>query len=318
MSRFKETKGNTNECPAINEFGRNYARAKEKPQHPLLGMYNRPLSIENPTGTPPLSHKSIREGEIRRSQEKIKELGERPLHWDIYDSFLTYGYSYEYDFKKVVPDEHWEAIKDQPYASVLKTYIENILSSKRGVAVGVELGGPGVRLFESFSKDFFQQTAGICLDDNANDPPRSYENRHTIVRNDILTNETKQQVKTWLKGGNIDLLIERMAGAIHNLPKEPFFMAKEAEFWYENLAIGGLIFAQIPYAFHHSLRAWEKLISSTKHASNIEVQTDNASFPFCVVRIRKLTDAPLPLLDAREVIKTQRKKGNFRGTHLQM
>ena len=274
-----------------------------------------------------LSHRAIRQQEADRSRaeinktraNEIRALDSGYLYYggqgDNYDSplvehFADNGTRFDFTFSKVLPEEYSEW-KD------LKVYIEDVLAPKKGHAIGLELGGPASRLWRGFSPGIFEITAGMCLVDSRDDTDILWDrrNNHSVLEGDITTDEGKQEVTTWTGGKKIDLLFMRMMGPHHALPNEPFFMAQEAAYWYEQLAEGGLLFTQLPHAFEHTIEKWKKYIA-TDYRGVLDVQTDHL-LSTTHLRLHKLSGAPkeLPLLDARTVLKQQRELHNYSGTN---
>lgn len=274
-----------------------------------------------------LSHRAIRQRELQRSRKEIADTkryeasartsghlyfgGAGSMYDSPLDIWEPNGELFETTFSKVLPEKYQET-------GGLKRYIEEVLAPKKGSAVGLELGGPGSQLFRGFSSEFFNKTAGICLVDSRNtfNRSRDEENHHSLLLGDILSQEGKQAADTWAGGKKIDLLFLRMAGPRGSLPNEPFFMAQEAAFWYPYISEIGLIIAQLPFAFDHTIEQWVDDINAGPDA--LEAQTDkNPYLDGANLRLLKLPGAPgkLPPLDARTVLRQQRVKGNYSGTN---
>lgn len=276
-----------------------------------------------------VSHRAIREREIETSQREITRMGKDELRSrdkngrSFYDSFgNTYNafvyhsrengkmYSFQSRFSNVLPQEYrkrWDG---------LQTYIEDVLSFKKGTAIGLELGGPASNLFGGFY-EVFKKTAGICLVDCRDEKTKQKDKlrSHSVLEGDILSQEGKQEVASWLDGEKADVVIMSLIGPHKYLPKEPFFMARQVSDWYERSSDTGLFLAEIPFAFDTTLDQWEQHVR--KNVPGLEVQVDRDTFWASTIRLRKLPKAPktFPLLAARSVLAQQRQTQNFRGVY---
>lgn len=250
---------------------------------------------------------------------KIKELKDKTIsaqrrenkhtwgvYWDIADSPLLPTeqkmhkgkpiVSFQESFAPVLPEK--ENIKD---------YVERILAEKRGEAIGIEIGGTGSALFRGFSDGFFQKTAGVNLTDYRDqldpDPtPEDNARNHIVIPGDLFSGETKDNVGNFLNGQKADLIISRMAGGLNEIPREPYFLGKEADHWYQQLADGGVLLAMLP-GFGAFLPAWVELIKS-EYKGQLEVECtefvpEEGIVP--VLKLRKLPGAPehLPLVGGK-------------------
>lgn len=276
-----------------------------------------------------LSHRAIREREIETSRLEIASVRDEELRsrakngrscydfWgNTYNAFLDHSreagrkFSFQSRFSSVLPREY------QQRWNGLQTYIEDVLSSKKGTAIGLELGGPGSNLFGGFH-GVFKQTAGICLVDcrDEQEKQKDKERNHSVLEGDILSPEGKHKVASWLGGNKADVVIMSMVSPHQYLPKEPFFMAQQTSHWYELSSDTGLFLAEGPFAFDTTLDQWEQYIR--KNVPGIEVQSDIQRFWSSTIRLRKLPSAPstFPTLPARMVLSQQRHTQNFTGAY---
>lgn len=226
--------------------------------------------------------------------------------WEIYDSYLGNNWddsSFQVTFACLLPEGECS----------LRSYIERLLTRKRGAAVGIEFGGPGSNLFGDFSQGFFRQTAGVTLADIRTDSSkeRDDERHHTVIAGNMFSSQTQQEIAKWLSGRKVDVIFERMDGGLHLVPREPRFLADIANNWYQMLAEGGVMFIQIPRVLVPVMEAWKNFVKQ-KYPDQIQVQEK-----FCTVNsqflgvqyseglmiLNKLTGAPanLPLLPPRTV-----------------
>lgn len=259
-----------------------------------------------------LSAQQYRARQIRYGQRYITSFTEREIikqgaAWYPNDAPLQKDdHSFESWFRPVLPFGSTD----------MRAYVEDTLApfEKR---VGLELGGVGSNLFAGFSQGYFDTSAGVNLTDtrihrvypqfSAQKIDSDNQRNHHVIPGNILDDITKERVLTWLNGAKAAFIVERMYAGIYSLPKEPFYMSQEVGFWYNDvLAQGGLIFAQVPHAFTPYIKQWEAYCKEN-HSTTVDVQV-NKYDEKNVVRMHKLTNDPLPLLNARDVIREERKQ----------
>lgn len=239
------------------------------------------------------------------SKERIQGETENPRWWDIRDSSLEGMFdkdSFQRTFEDVVP----------PNQPLLRRYIETTLADRRGSAIGIELGGPGSKLFSGFSKGFFERTLGVTLKEKRN-PKRTLQDdlsHHFVREANLLDDESTAVIKNWLNGRKADVIIERMAGALSygGTPVDPHFVLRRVSEWYKMLSVGGLMFLQIPEKMRPIMpMVMEKLskvpeleVRYDPRASERPSQRDHMHH---AVSIHKLSGAPdtIPLLDPRKI-----------------
>jgi hypothetical protein len=214
---------------------------------------------------------------------------------------------FEFSFQDVLPARETR----------LKRYIESSLSDVRGQAIGVELGGPGSKVFSQFTPGFFARTAGISLHDYRDriDPrirKRDDARNHTVIPGNMLDKETQEAAVNWLQGSGIHVLFHRMLGGNSTIPEEPLFLGEQANFWYRLLATNGMMLSQVPYGFRSYMAEWAEYINNT-YRRVLEVSEGGNDRSGYVMRLRKLEGAPenLPLLDAASVMERESKKVGF-------
>ncbi len=194
-----------------------------------------------------------------------------------------------------------------PTKEALKEYIERVLAPRKGQAIGIELGGTGSALFGGFTPGFFNRSAGINLTDYRSklDPDPTSDDlsiNHIVIPESVFSNAAKNELlPDFLDGEKADLIISRMEGGLSLFPDEPFFLGKEADFWYRQLAEGGLIVAMYPPALEPFMPFWIELINS-RFQGKLDVQYHQSTTPkhYSVMRLHKLAGAPehLPLVGA--------------------
>lgn len=255
-----------------------------------------------------------RDESLLTSQRKIKENIEFELKsgpWGTQASPLSRnggGVSFEASFSLVIPE-----------GFSLKDDIEQTLAPYKGIAIGVEVGGIG-SLFSGFSPGFFGRSAGVNLTDYRKflkfDPTHEDERRnHTVIPGDILglvdtpEGNVHELVENWLDGEKAHLIMERLLGGHSLMPKDPFFMAQQASFWYRQLAEGGLMYAEVPDAFIPYIETWRTFIQD-HYQGRLDLSVVRTADTPYALRLHKLEGAPeeLPLLDARTVVARQHLK----------
>lgn len=201
----------------------------------------------------------IQIGEIREALETNKDLAESPRiaedNWSDYDSPLEkpreHSFPMAVTFSKTLPDEYKAESEEHP---VFKGYIEETLSSgeSQHPLTGVEFGGTGSSLFGEFTKDFFEATVGVCLEDIRDDQTKKDDeaNHHFVITGNALDtsyledNETAKKVIEKLGTPGVDLIICRMSGPLSWINKNGAILDRIIRNWYEILNYNGLMFVQ--------------------------------------------------------------------------
>jgi len=203
----------------------------------------------------------------------------RPL----FDSPLSGGknsYSFNESFFSTLPEGIWNSING------LQEYIEGLLMERKGEAIGIEFGGPGCKLFQGFTKDLFKKTAGVTLVDKFAGERLS---NHTVIEGEILKKKAYSDILKWSNGQQIDLIIERMDGALGLLPNIPTFVYRAFQRWYDLLSEGGVMFVQIPREVNEGLTQLHSYIESECP------ETIKIKFGGSALRLNKLAGAPMNL-----------------------
>lgn len=185
---------------------------------------------------------------LRAIREGI-EVGSIPQSWEIKDSSLDDlgdKNSYEETFRKVVP----------PGFKNLRSYVETVLADRRGHAVGIDLGGPGRRVFSrrnwfrGFRRGFFERSLGLTLVDHRSEIEKLEDTMvgHDILEGNLLNPESGKIIERWLSGRKADVIFERLAGglAYEGTPADPYLILDRVQSWYSMLAPNGLMFLQVP------------------------------------------------------------------------
>jgi len=194
---------------------------------------------------------------------------------------------------------------------IFKNYIEDTLSQKEKQGLtAVEFGGPGSKLFEGFTKNFFNRTIGVCLKDIRDSKTKENDtrNNHSVIEGDILDvrNDDKllAEVLQSLHTNKIDLIICRMVGPIKYIDKHPIIMERTMKNWYEILNENGLMFIQ--FQFYEAIPGHDPTTDLIKKWSvaikekypEIDVQVINGA-----LRLHKRIGSPEKLPSAIQVFK---------------
>lgn len=235
---------------------------------------------------------SLFEQQLKLEWRSIIFEGAAPPAWLIYDEPLTGTRdSFESDFSTVLPTN-----------TSMRDYIEQHFQGQKGL-IGIELGGPGIRLFQGFSEDFFGKSAGITLKDPEKDTPYN----HTVIDENLESSRLPQIIDTWQEGRQIHVLVERMGSGLECLSQDPYKLFSIFSSWYERIAEGGLMFVQIPKLFvpllPHFMETLQPFLSHGSLEVSLGTTTDREREGWYFMRINKNCGAPvlLPTLTPREV-----------------
>ena len=135
-----------------------------------------------------------------------KEKKQRPS-WGTYNSELLGEYdSFNNAFLEVIPKEY----------SNIKQYIETEFADIKGQVVGMEMGGPGSKLFSGFDPDLFEASYGFTLVDFRNKDEKKDDSlrHHEIVEGDALSSAGRRRIEDTLQGKKVNIFFERMAAGL--------------------------------------------------------------------------------------------------------
>lgn len=201
-----------------------------------------------------------------------------------------------------------EAFKSTlPEGTNLRRYVETVLGSRKGKAIGVEFGGLGSKLFSGFSNGFFERSLGVALFDSRSSLQHvnDAESDHRVITGDLTANKTTELVDRWLRGEKADFIVERMVGGLDEVPHDPYLLRDQANLYYRLLSEGGLMFVQLPKFATRIVPLWVDAVRSaskgTINASYGVYTNQHAST--LVLRMHKLPGAPLelPVISPRQV-----------------
>lgn len=256
------------------------------------------MSIENRHN--PDLRADVEELRLTRSQSESTS----DTKWNFYDLHLS---SFAREFMPVTPGGEDPEYDYKKAEQLFMDYLGKILKPESNHHLAaIELGGPGVNLFDDFPEHFFEKTLGVCLPDTKN-PIQKPRPSHEIVRGDLLRNDTYTKIETVLNGDKVDLIISRMRGGIDEATNNPVIWAKLAKKWYKFLREGGLMFVQFKYQSKEKIipkdgiqidlrdklmKEWVAFIQNN-YGDTLEIQLGDKSF-----RLLKKEGAPedLPVL----------------------
>lgn len=230
------------------------------------------------------------ESENAREFERASNMGEesQSMGWDYYDSSLQ---NYEASFEDVFP----EGVKS------FQEYIDRYYANKKGDLVGIEIGGPAIKLFNGLNEDgVFRKTAGFTLH-----TPKEAEVRlpHQIIEADVFNKRNPndklpgyQTLEKWIKeNGKADMLIERMVGGIG---KDDNVLLSALRRWYTLLNEEGSAFIELPTRFS-SQEFIDQFLSKHTGEFDYSIQKRDrdrdyigGSIAGVFLRLRKLPGAP--------------------------
>ncbi len=227
--------------------------------------------------------------------------------WGTYDSPLL-GEAKQYEtscdavFRDLYPSRY-ENIKD---------YIQDRLATKRGSAVGVEIGGPGSRIFSQFDQGFFAHSIGITLKDIRSEAQKKVDevSHHEILATNIISSQGYHTLKNRLQSDNqrVNLLLEKMHAGFHLVPKSMQLWLATFCRWYRLLDDEAIMFIQLfeienlktskqPGASKivDRVTEWiEKLdkVPGIKAVAKQQEDPDGAAFNSLLLKIEKNKEAP--------------------------
>ncbi|MEK7101149.1 MAG: hypothetical protein AAB921_03570, partial [Patescibacteria group bacterium] len=196
----------------------------------------------------------------------------------------------------------------------LRVYIENTLQERKGHAVGVEFGGPGVALFEDFTPHFFRKTIGVTLREHRRPEQIMDLETHTVLEGDVRTSTTYRALEEKLGGERADLIVERLLGGWDFIQNDPRLFGAMLKKWYSFLNEDGLLIAEGPPPFQTAhkeerdffplLQRWADVLEE-RHPESLTVRVARSpEFRSPVFSLQRKQGAPeeLPLLEGPDGI----------------
>lgn len=197
--------------------------------------------------------------------------------WGRYDSFPS---EYDWFFAEVLEGK---AIKD---------YVHGVFKDRLGDLVGMELGGPGRKLFKGFSEGEFKKTVGVELVDSRTDEQVKEDTtlRHEVIKGNAffrrIDSKTPKEnvfyppswtdIEKWAKENNgVDVLIERMVGPLGPFSNEPEIFLTVLKRWYSLLSDEGFMLVELPFMTEedslNKLRKISEVINSKRELFEFNV-----------------------------------------------
>lgn len=240
--------------------------------------------------------------------------------WGVYDSDFCDFWS---TFRAVCVGE-----KEGEQYNNLSDYLR-LYYAGRNDLVGMEIGGPGRKLFKSMlnelndeldSKLEFRSTVGVTLNDLRSDKETSedQERNHYILPADVFLHGYTEKdgnkmpgledIKAWTEEhGKADLIIERMIAGISDF--SPKLGAKDIDLhilfrsvlkWYELLNEEGTMFLELPFDASTKEKYVEPILNKLKEHSDFFDVAASTRYSETVLRLRRLPGSPDNL---REILK---------------
>ncbi len=252
-------------------------------------------------------HESSKASKIELN-ERNKEKESKNEPWGVYDSELR---NLEWTFIPLL-------IKKGDVAVYFQELLEQKFQDRLGNLRGVELGGPGSRLFfelnEGGKRKIFSKSAGVTLNDLRTPGIKSIDDRHghKIIEGDIFAEDRDprsayQKVSKWLGGEKADFIVERMLMGLekYNKQKLEFFFVNLKR-WYKLLGKGGIFLAELPIPqedadagfFQRAVEEWVKYLKD-KYGHEIKAESEfwkirELNTHMGALYLEKIQDTPLP------------------------
>jgi len=183
--------------------------------------------------------------EKKRSRDSVARGESERGRWTIYDESLS-GFGRDF-FQLSRKTRLFRG--ELRTSSFIQRYIESTLDpdgARKGTLVGVEFGGPGSQLFRGFAQNFFQETFGICLNDERGENLKELDEKfhHRVIAGDIWDSKLYRELTQKLEGKKVYLIISRIMGPLAEMNTNPYLWSWIGEKWYELLNTNGLLLAQ--------------------------------------------------------------------------
>jgi hypothetical protein len=181
--------------------------------------------------------------------------------WKIYDSSLLPTLNPEID-------KSFDTVFDglYPEGMDIKKFVETALESKKGKAVGLEIGGPGKKLFQGFDKGLFEKSFGVVLEKwGGLDENSSEDSNHKIITADALSSNGYVKIKDALGDSRVNFLVEKMHGGLDEIPSDLDFMQIIAQRWYRLLDDEAIMLLETPSLLDKYGKTEEKKLSDIQN-----------------------------------------------------
>lgn len=241
-------------------------------------------------------------------KEKLREKDSRLQPWGVYDAPLS---NVEGTFIPVL-------IKARDVPVHIQELLEQKFGNRVGTLRGIELGGPGSRLFfelnDGGKNRIFSKSLGVTLNDLRPPGIKSLDDRqgHKVIEGDIFAEADETagayaKVSEWLNGEKADFMVERMLLGLerYNKLKLEFFYLKLKN-WYKQLKEGGIMLVELPVPqedagaahFQNIVEGWVKFLKR-EHSAELKAESEFWKIPelndhMAALYLEKIKDIPLP------------------------
>jgi hypothetical protein len=152
------------------------------------------------------------------------------------------------------------------FASVLETgdflteieAIKNARELGNSRFTGLEVMGPGSRLFGDFPPGLFTQTGGLTVIDHRNDAQKQKDTHrnHQVIPLDVNDSGLGTVLDTAFAGNPLDIIIFRPHGGLYDVVNNAYALFEQVQTYYSKLATEGTLFAQVPLQFRPFRNQW--------------------------------------------------------------
>jgi hypothetical protein len=223
--------------------------------------------------------------------------------WLIYDSPLK-----SFDGSMDLP-EGCKSIKD---------YLDHEYDERLGDLIGIELGGPGSKLFADLNTDRqrFKKSVGVTLRDIRYEPAKESDPliNHEILEANVFSLGFRgwdgvkhpgfEKVREWVQNnGKADLILEKMHLPIYRFKSSSKLFMNIVLRWYELLDNTGSLLLQGPFMKDDFLNEVKHKLAAVGVVFSWRISPDSLTY----MRIKRSKDSPDNLEDVLNALKTGNK-----------
>lgn len=225
---------------------------------------------------------------------------ERSGFWVVYDSPLLEGRDISYG-------DFFNGILPEKFADI-KEYLESLYKKRKGAVVGVEMGGPGSKLFSGFSPGFLRKSFGVTLFDRRSEEQRKIDAKHghEVIAVDMFSTKGHRAINKKLEGAKVDFIVEKMHAGFTGFPEDPKYLLAVLNRWYRLLNEGGVMMVESPtFDDESKLKEVVAWLGKTAAQQNKKIDLSYKIFPVTAgkrikLRIQKLEGAPETLIEEKK------------------
>lgn len=184
-----------------------------------------------------------------------------------------HSHSFGATFDRVIPD-----------GMGFREYLESmaIPPERKGKAILVEFGGPGINLTSGLDEHLYAKTVGVTLGKIADDKGVIGEEElklgnHEVMYADIFDSSTYRRLDHLLKEEKIDVIIERLLGGMDTIPLNASVFYITLNRWYIRLREGGVMLIQVPYKFNEIFGKWMRQIEILNNGIEVQYSADGSN-----------------------------------------